>query len=83
MLYTSLSLALLAGSALAADSLDTLRCGAGDPPNALLQVAKSIVKEATAKANRTLEVDTFFHVVTTEDSEGVVNDLMLGDQVCS
>ena len=83
MLYTSLSLALLAGSALAADSLDTLRCGADDPPDALLQVAKSMVKETAAEADRTLEVDTFFHVVTTEDSEGLVNDLMLGDQVCS
>ena len=84
MYYTGVFAALMAlkaGSALAADNSSALRCGAGDPPDALLEVAKSMVKEAAAAADRTLEVDTFFHVVTTQANEGMVTDQMLSDQV--
>lgn len=79
-LFTAL-LALSVGGALALNSSDILRCGNGDLPTEMLQVSKSMARETTIAVDRTLGVDVFFHVVSTEANKGVVTDQMLTDQV--
>ena len=42
---------------------------------------KAIPVNKAIAVNRTLEVDLYIHVVTTEDKEGTVTDEMIHDQV--
>lgn len=78
-LFTAL-LALSAGSALALNSSDILRCGNGDLPTEMLQVSKSMARERTTAADRSIKIDVYFHVVAVEANQWVT-DQMLTDQV--
>lgn len=83
-MYRIISFTLLAlgiGSALAAESPDVLRCGNVEPPNELLELAKAMVREGATAADRTLVIDTFFHVVEARMNEGTTTYEMLMDQV--
>ncbi len=79
-LFTAL-LALSVGGALALNSSDILRCGNGDLPTEMLRVSKSMARETTIAVDRTLGVDVFFHVVSTEAHKVGATDQMLTDQV--
>lgn len=78
-LFTAL-LALNAGSALALNSSNILRCGNGDLPTEMLRVSKSMARETTTAADRNIKVDVYFHVVSRESNQ-FVTDQMLTDQV--
>lgn len=78
-LFTAL-LALNAGSALALNSSNILRCGNGDLPTEMLRVSKSMARETTTAADRSIKVDVYFHVVSRESNQ-FVTDQMLTDQV--
>lgn len=80
-MFFFLFVSVLAGTALAANSSNLVRCGNENPPDAFFEVAKQIVRESAAVAGRTIEVDTFFHIVTSEENEGIITDQMLSDQV--
>ena len=82
MHYSYGFLLLLASSALANNYSNIVRCGTEDPPTALLETAKSMVNEEAKVAAQSIEIDTYFHLVTTEAKEGLVTDQMLADQVC-
>lgn len=59
------------------------RCGATNPSEDVLAATESMVKESAEAAGRQLEVNTYFHVVESEDNEGYVTQAMLDDQVCN
>ena len=73
------------GAALKDTNSTFVPCGTQAPPPALLDMAMSMAsstsKVATVEANRTLEIDLYFHLVLSEGKEGTVTGQMLEDQV--
>ncbi len=70
-----------AATTLAAPASYAVRCGVRNPPDALLQVTRNVSKTSADADGRSLEVDTYFHIVTSEDQEGTITDEMLSAQV--
>ncbi|KAL8678607.1 MAG: hypothetical protein Q9186_005070 [Xanthomendoza sp. 1 TL-2023] len=76
--------ALWATTALAAPSVEKqtfIRCGADSPPAALVAVAQSMPVRPVAQAARTLNVNTYFHVVTTAAKQGSITQTQLNNQI--
>ena len=57
------------------------RCGNSDPSDLTKRVAKDMVKEAAVTDGRTIQVDTYVHIVESKAREGYVTQKMVNDQV--
>ncbi|KAL8808413.1 MAG: hypothetical protein Q9200_004291 [Gallowayella weberi] len=76
--------ALWATTALAAPSAEQqtyVRCGADSPPAALVAAAQSMAIRPIPQVARTLNVNTYFHVVTTAAAQGSITQTQLNNQI--
>lgn len=57
------------------------RCGTENPPEELMDITQWTLRDTSQDANREIEINTYFHVVESEDQRGSVTERMLIDQV--
>ena len=58
------------------------RCGNDDPSDTMKRVAKDLVKQKAESTGRTIQEDTYIHIVESKAKEGYVTQKMVNDQVC-
>ena len=86
-MYSPLALLGLVGTAMATaigERATLLRCGSEHPPaDILAQAAAMNANHAPVPlAGQTINIKTYFHVVTTSAAQGSVTQTQLNNQVC-
>ena len=84
-MYTSFTFLGLLATAMAAvigEKPIEFRCGSENPPAEILAQAAAMSAHPQPLAAQTINVQTYFHVVTTQAKAGSITQTQLNNQVC-